>query len=447
MQYFVKYFNYFELGIIKIYTNFRGLIKVEHEFLAKVIGKQNLLNYTYSYQDILLEMLTMELVYDIIYGNLSRIRLINEGESFNLNQTSRGEMYAVLLVIVDNFWEICVDMNNRERYVIKRKILRSIIDSLTGKFSFLSTSLVGTDKLVVLLDHSDQEGDSLLASKDAAYKIQENILSNTEYSVTIAVSSNYSSITDLWKGYEESFKLMDKSFFYSANHIISKDMVSAGHFDEDALEAFEYRLFQNLTAGDLRNTLKTFRSMCSWIPTLSHIKDYNIIKSEVTKLYFKIATFFLDLGINAESVNTYLTQVVSDTISASKIVQIESSGVCFIEKLHAASSSSGSDELQVSFDRITAFAKEFYYRDIRVDEMAQMINISTSYFCRKFKQFHGVTFVSYLNDIRLKESRELLEKTSMSITNISLKVGFRDITYFSRTFKEKFGASPSFFRR
>jgi AraC-like DNA-binding protein len=90
--------------------------------------------------------------------------------------------------------------------------------------------------------------------------------------------------------------------------------------------------------------------------------------------------------------------------------------------------------------------KEFYYRETRIDEIAGMLNISTSYFCRKFKQFYGVTFITYLNDIRLREARELLEKTSLSITEISHKVGFTEITYFSRSFKKKFGYAPSHLR-
>lgn len=419
---------------------------MESDFLAKVIGESNVNIYTSFNQSTLHEMLTMETTYDIIYGDFSRIKLLREDNWFILNQTSSKNSYAVLLIVVDNFWKICMEMDNHERYLIKRTVLNYIKSSINKDYTFMATSLVGTDKLVVLLDLSDFKDEKELATIKVANKIQEQIRGSTDYSVTISISSIYSSITELWKGYEESFKLMDQSFFYDENHILTKEVLKREHFDSNSLESLEYKLIQSLAIGEVKDALDNLKRLCSWVPTLSYIKDYNMIKSELTKLYFKIAAFYVDLGVNTESVNNLLTKVVSDTISASKVIQIESSGIIFIESLDKISNAAGSPELQVSFNRICVFVKEFYYRETRIDEIAGMLNISTSYFCRKFKQFYGVTFITYLNDIRLREARELLEKTSLSITEISHKVGFTEITYFSRSFKKKFGYAPSHLR-
>ena len=47
----------------------------------------------------------------------------------------------------------------------------------------------------------------------------------------------------------------------------------------------------------------------------------------------------------------------------------------------------------------------------------------------------------------MSKSIELLEKTSMSITEIAAAIGFNDVSYFKRTFKSYNGISPSEYRR
>ena len=55
--------------------------------------------------------------------------------------------------------------------------------------------------------------------------------------------------------------------------------------------------------------------------------------------------------------------------------------------------------------------------------------------------------MEFLNSIRIKESKILLETTNYSITQIATIVGFSNQSYFSETFKQKIGVSPSNYRK
>lgn len=65
---------------------------------------------------------------------------------------------------------------------------------------------------------------------------------------------------------------------------------------------------------------------------------------------------------------------------------------------------------------------------------------------RLFKKATGMSPMQYLIDIRIREARNLLSYSDMSVKEIAYKIGFNDPYYFSRLFKKKVGTSPAAFR-
>ena len=53
-----------------------------------------------------------------------------------------------------------------------------------------------------------------------------------------------------------------------------------------------------------------------------------------------------------------------------------------------------------------------------------------------------MNFVVYLNNIRMKNAVKLLETTNLKVYEIAEKVGYSSLSYFSTTFKKKFGQNP-----
>jgi len=64
--------------------------------------------------------------------------------------------------------------------------------------------------------------------------------------------------------------------------------------------------------------------------------------------------------------------------------------------------------------------------------------MSDSYFSRKFKEKFNINFSTYLLNIRLEKAKELLKEKKLNIENISEMVGFKDSSYFSKSFKQKY---------
>jgi len=84
---------------------------------------------------------------------------------------------------------------------------------------------------------------------------------------------------------------------------------------------------------------------------------------------------------------------------------------------------------------------------LSLDEMAAMSGASETYFCRLFKHETGMTFLNYLNSLRIEKACELLRNTCDNATDICYQVGFNDYTHFGRQFSKSVGMSPSRYRR
>jgi AraC-like DNA-binding protein len=101
-------------------------------------------------------------------------------------------------------------------------------------------------------------------------------------------------------------------------------------------------------------------------------------------------------------------------------------------------------------DRITTIFNYLHSHSsepISISQMALMINLSESAFCKFFKRASNRTFSDYLNDLRVGHACKLLSETEYSISEVAYAVGFESLTYFNRVFFKKKGKSPTSFRR
>ena len=84
---------------------------------------------------------------------------------------------------------------------------------------------------------------------------------------------------------------------------------------------------------------------------------------------------------------------------------------------------------------------------LSVDEICSHLGVGTSYFSSVFKKETGVSFVTYLTNIRMNEAQRLLDTTDEKSYIIAGMVGYEEPNYFSYVFKKHFGVSPSKYRQ
>jgi AraC-like DNA-binding protein len=88
-----------------------------------------------------------------------------------------------------------------------------------------------------------------------------------------------------------------------------------------------------------------------------------------------------------------------------------------------------------------------YAEPLDVAAIARAAHASPAHFSRSFKRAFGETPHQYLLTRRIERAKHLLCNTSLSVTEISLEVGFQSLGSFSSTFKRIVGSSPRTYRR
>jgi len=96
---------------------------------------------------------------------------------------------------------------------------------------------------------------------------------------------------------------------------------------------------------------------------------------------------------------------------------------------------------------ILSFIHQHYAEPIRIGDLAQMIPMSEGYFCRHFHRLIGVTPVHYINAYRINQAASMLQSTDCSVLDACCAVGFQNMSYFTRVFKQFRRMNPSDVRR
>lgn len=82
-----------------------------------------------------------------------------------------------------------------------------------------------------------------------------------------------------------------------------------------------------------------------------------------------------------------------------------------------------------------------------LQEVADLCEMSPSYFSRVFKQEIGVSFIHYLTGIRLDQAKSMLEDSRYKTYEIAQTIGYEDYPHFAKMFKKQVGLSPSEYRK
>ena len=88
---------------------------------------------------------------------------------------------------------------------------------------------------------------------------------------------------------------------------------------------------------------------------------------------------------------------------------------------------------------VTAYIEEHLAEPISLATLAQLVRLSTYYFCRAFKQSFGLPPHRYHNDRRIEQAKMLLAKPAPSVTDIGMTVGFSETSSFTAAFARRPG--------
>jgi AraC-like DNA-binding protein len=95
-----------------------------------------------------------------------------------------------------------------------------------------------------------------------------------------------------------------------------------------------------------------------------------------------------------------------------------------------------------SLGEIIEYLHTHFSNSPSLQEIAAHSGLQPNYFCRKFKQATGKTYIEYLNHLKIEHAKKMLQTCDLSVTEIAFDCGFPSYSSFSREFKKQIGYSP-----
>ncbi|PGT98329.1 MULTISPECIES: AraC family transcriptional regulator [Bacillus cereus group] len=105
-----------------------------------------------------------------------------------------------------------------------------------------------------------------------------------------------------------------------------------------------------------------------------------------------------------------------------------------------------SQKINKDIEFVKNYIKQHFRENISLDTLAKVGHINKYYLSHSFRKFVGVSPIEYLIQIRIRESKILLETTNYPISNISTITGFSSQSFFAQSFKRETNLSPSKYR-
>jgi AraC-like DNA-binding protein len=86
-------------------------------------------------------------------------------------------------------------------------------------------------------------------------------------------------------------------------------------------------------------------------------------------------------------------------------------------------------------NKVMTFLMENYIQEVRLEEIAALVSLNKSSFCRYFKRRTHKTCSQFLNEIRIAHACKMLINRNMTVSEICYKTGYNNISHFNRQFK------------
>ncbi len=96
---------------------------------------------------------------------------------------------------------------------------------------------------------------------------------------------------------------------------------------------------------------------------------------------------------------------------------------------------------------ITPIIEDNLFLPVTLSDLAYLSGRSLSSFKRDFYAIYNMAPSLWIREQRINKAKELLNKTSNSVTDICITIGFENLSHFSRVFKEITGYTPSSYRQ
>ncbi|GAA0706319.1 response regulator [Paraclostridium ghonii] len=431
--------------LIEIFQKMKVKLDKQKENKKKSISNNVILNEGYENlrREFLLGVLDGDRqVLNDIKCNMDKLELDIDGEMFvsaviDINITSVKER-------IEEAWK----NDNKILTYVYKNIVDEVLKNIENSISVVR-SINEIDVLFCFNDKKNQNEYIIEILDDINKKLKSIVFKNSDVKIGIGIGFAYSSILQASRSYKQAKKAIEETFFESdkfinvfnnaefefEQHWIKNYTKEVSHIvntivkgDKDDLEKLINIMFDKFI--EYKINPKLIKDYCYILQFTLISNSYGLIDENEAS---KIQSEFDYVIKKSDSLKELREEIINLSINTSNVfIKLNNKEI---------------ENKEVIIKKAKDYIKANYSKKLTLDSISEEVYLSPNYFSVLFKKVTGETYIEYLQKVRMRAAKKMLEDRTKKVYEVAFAIGYSDYKYFVSKFKKAVGVSPKEYRQ
>jgi two-component system response regulator YesN len=355
---------------------------------------------------------------------------------YNTIRQSEMKKYKDLLRITDlgsiiNIEILNEDGRKRKRRLSSELVYRTLREDIGMMYSFVIGPIIN-DRIILYYSVEEvvSKEDEEKRNSEFANTVKDIIEAKLGVTVQVGIGSTHS-IDNIYISYKESIR----NLRLRQQETIRWNSKSDKRNAVNKLQLLEKQYLDSVKLDD-NNSVKYLALL------MKELEEYeeDIKRSKIIELM--VLTRYLLPSLNSEDYCLISFMNYCKQISSIRQEELDNWAIKTFEYLQSTQISKLKSFSKIVNEAIVIM-KEDFSKDITLKSVANRVGVTSQYLSKIFKEETNFNFMEWLTDYRIERAKEIIQQQNVPIKEVGLSVGYKDPNYFSRTFRNVVGKSPS----
>lgn len=354
-----------------------------------------------------------------------------------------GGYYRICLLRIDAYQEQMKRYDTSDISLLKYAI-GNIAQELVSPY-YVTEVWSDNGDSVALIFNIEHDNSSKADIESLLHEIQTNIADYLRLSVTVAIGPVVQEMDRIRHSWKHAYRLSQYRLVSGTGSIITHDFESIRDSSgAEGVLSLEKTIMDSLKVGDtgkLRDSVADFMHRVScfhYDDLIEHLSQLMLVTVRVSKGILEEEEL-LQTGVYSLPQALYQRETL-DEIHTSYL-EVLGSVLALREKRLSVKKSKVVENME------EIIHKQYGNPDFSVDQLAEMVELSTNYARKIFKEQMGNSISQYITEYRFAKAQDLLVQTDIPASRIGEMVGIANTNYFYSSFKKYCGNTPDQYRR
>jgi len=298
---------------------------------------------------------------------------------------------------------------------------------------------------------SEEEQSKLMMSclESIGENIHHCLFKNVNVPYTIGVGLSYPTIHHISKSFTQAKRSIQNNFYIEEKKIHIYQDNNDSKYEQNFIQFYPEEM-QNaavaISSGNKKDTEKYLIKMFKGLVDKKLLPE--IVKNYCISLKFMVQAKLSNShetakGLMSKDYNEFVKNAITVNELKAYVLNVM---VSLAKEIDETIDSTSINEQRMVIEKAKLFIRDHLSEKVNLKLISEQVYLSETYFSFLFKKVTGVTYIDYIQKLRMNEAKKLLVTTTFKVYEIAEMIGYSDYKYFSVQFKKYVAMTPKDYR-